>query len=76
LLVNDLRAPAPLRDGKLPLTVYCDRTGVEVFASEGLCYVPLPINIASDKQTLSLEVKGGEAKFESLDIYELKSAWR
>jgi fructan beta-fructosidase len=76
LLVNDLRAPAPLRDGKLALTVYCDRTGVEVFASEGLCYVPLPINIASDNQTLSLEVKGGEAKFESLDIYELKSAWR
>jgi hypothetical protein len=42
LLVNEHRAPAPLRGDRQRITIFCDRTGLEVFASDGLTYVPLP----------------------------------
>ncbi|MCL4176263.1 MAG: glycoside hydrolase family 32 protein [Verrucomicrobia bacterium] len=75
LRVDDRHAPAPLRDGKLRLTIYCDRTGVEVFASDGLCYVPLPFNTRPDRQRLFLETRGGTARITSLEVHELRSAW-
>ncbi|MDX1963419.1 MAG: hypothetical protein SFX18_09715 [Pirellulales bacterium] len=74
--VEDRRAPAPLRDGKLQLTVYCDRTGLEVFASNGLCYMPLPVNLSPEKRGLSLEVQGGTSQVHALEIHELRSAWQ
>jgi sucrose-6-phosphate hydrolase SacC (GH32 family) len=43
LTVNGHRSPAPLRDGKQELIVYADRTTFEVFASDGLTYVPMPV---------------------------------
>ncbi len=76
LSVNDHRAPAPLREGKLRLTIYCDRTGLEVFASDGLCYVPLPFNTRPDQQRLFLETRGGAAQVTSLEVHTLRSAWR
>ncbi|MGV2341821.1 MAG UNVERIFIED_CONTAM: hypothetical protein LVR18_50270 [Planctomycetaceae bacterium] len=39
----------------------CDRTGVEVFGSGGLCYVPLPVNVNSQNRRLHLEARGGTA---------------
>jgi sucrose-6-phosphate hydrolase SacC (GH32 family) len=48
------RAPAPLRNGKQRLTIYCDRTGIEVFASDGLCYVPMPFNTNPYNRTIFL----------------------
>lgn len=75
LRVGDRVATAPLRSGKLRLTIYCDRTGLEIFASDGLCYVPLPTNLSVDNQQVSLEAKGAETLVESLDVYQLKSAW-
>ncbi|MEX2141906.1 MAG: hypothetical protein WD894_21755 [Pirellulales bacterium] len=44
LSVAGHRASAPLVGGKQWLSIYCDRTGLEVFASDGLCYVPMPFN--------------------------------
>lgn len=75
LRVDDRVVSAPLRDGKQRLTIFCDRTGVEVFASDGLCYVPLPFNTKPDNKRLFFEVRGGEAKVLSLEVHELKSAW-
>jgi fructan beta-fructosidase len=76
LRVDDRRALAPLRDGTLRLTIYCDRTGVEVFASDGLCYVPLPFNTQPDQQRLFLETRGGTAQITSLEVHALRSAWK
>ena len=73
--VNGQRAAAPLRDGKLRLTIYCDRTGLEVFASDGLCYVPMPFNTNADNRRIFFETRGGAAKVETLQVYELRSAW-
>lgn len=75
IVVNGHRAPAPLRDGKQRLTIYVDRTGLEVFAAGGLTFVPVPINLKPDDTNLAVSVKGGPAKFRHLDVYQLRSAW-
>ena len=69
------RAPAPLRNGKQRLTIFCDRTGVEVFASDSLCYVPMPFNTNPENRRIFFETRGGMAKVSSLEVHELRSAW-
>lgn len=76
LSVNGHRAPAPLQKGKQRLIIYCDRTGLEVFASDGLCYVPMPFQPKATDLELSAAVKSGSAKFSKMEAYELKSAWQ
>ncbi|HEY1687115.1 MAG TPA: glycoside hydrolase family 32 protein [Tepidisphaeraceae bacterium] len=76
LSVNNHTAPAPLVNGKQNLIIYVDRTSVEVFASGGLTYVPLPINLNPMNQSLSVSVEGAPVQFDELDAYQLKSAWR
>ena len=75
IIVNGQRATAPLRDGKQRLIIYADRTSLEVFAADGLTYVPFPINLSPKDTSLSVFAKGGTAKFTSLEVYELKSIW-
>jgi sucrose-6-phosphate hydrolase SacC (GH32 family) len=75
LSVEGHRAPAPLRNGKQRLAIYCDRTGLEVFASDGLCYVPMPINVNPENRSISVESRGGTTNFHSLGVHELRSAW-
>jgi len=60
LAVNQHRAPAPLRDGRQRLTIYCDRTGLEIFASDGLSYVPMPYQPKADDLALAVEAKADE----------------
>jgi sucrose-6-phosphate hydrolase SacC (GH32 family) len=69
------RAPAPLREGKQRLIIYCDRTGAEVFASDGLCYVPMPFNTKPENKRLYFETRGGTATVNVLEVHELRSAW-
>ncbi len=75
LAVGDLRVPAPLQDGRQRLVVYCDRTALEVLASDGLVYVPLPCTPAADDRGLALRVRGGGASFAALAAYSLASIW-
>jgi sucrose-6-phosphate hydrolase SacC (GH32 family) len=76
LVVNGHRAPAPLRGGKQRLTIFCDRTGLETFASDGLTYVPMPFQPKADNLTLGVRVAGGEAKVGVLRVHELGSIWK
>jgi sucrose-6-phosphate hydrolase SacC (GH32 family) len=76
LVVNNHRAPAPLRDGKQRLVIYADRTAFEVFASDGLTYVPMPVIPKAEDRLLGLAVKGGGAKFSVLEAHALRSAWK
>ena len=75
LVVNNHRAPAPLRDGKQRLIVYADRTALEVFASDGLTYVPMPVIPKAEERSVAVGGKGGPVRFGRLDVYELKSIW-
>jgi fructan beta-fructosidase len=73
--VNGFRVPAPLRGNRQRLTVYCDRTTLEVFASDGLVGVPVAFLPKTNDLGLSVQVKRGAVKFHSLDVHELKPAW-
>jgi fructan beta-fructosidase len=75
IVVNNHRAPAPLVEGKQRLIIYVDRTALEVFASDGLSYVPLPLVPEPEDQSVVVEVPGGKAKMTSLQVYRLKSIW-
>ena len=74
--MNGHRAPAPLRGGKQALTIFCDRTGLEVFASGGLTYVPMPFAPKAGDLSLAVREAGGTARMTSLQVHELRSAWR
>ena len=73
--VNGERAPAPLRDGSQQLTIYLDRTSIEVFADQGLVYIPKAFIPQAADHTVLLTANGGAARIESLEVYPLKSAW-
>ena len=75
LTADGVTAPVEPLNGKIKLTVYADRTGLEIFANDGLVFMPVNINLAGDNHSLSLSAKGGGAKINSLDVYELKSIW-
>lgn len=75
LSVNGHRAPAPLRNGKQRLVVFCDRNGLEIFASEGLTYVPMPFLPKAENLELGVRAEGGAAKLTALQVHELRSAW-
>ena len=75
LNVNNRRAPAPLRNGRQNLTLYVDRTGLEVFASDGLTYVPMPVQPAATNLSLQISVTGDPVKFSLLEAHKLRSIW-
>lgn len=75
LLIDRVKAAVPLKDGKLDLLIYADKIGVEVFSGNGLVFMPVNVNIDTEKKSLELAVKGGEAKIESMTVYQLKSIW-
>lgn len=75
LRVNGHRARAPLREGRQRLTVYLDRTTVEVFASDGLTYVPMPFIAKPDELGLEVQVQKGRATLELLTAWPLRSIW-
>jgi len=76
VVVNGHRAPAPLKDGKMRLTAFVDRTGLEVFAADGLTYMPMPVNLKATDTGVRVKAVGGEAKISELVVYELGSAWK
>jgi sucrose-6-phosphate hydrolase SacC (GH32 family) len=76
LAVNGHRAPAPLRGGKQRLTIFCDRTGLEVIAADGLTYVPMPFAPKAEDVLLAVGVAGGSARLTSLQVHTLRSAWK
>jgi fructan beta-fructosidase len=68
-------APAPLMGGKQRLIIYADRTSMEVFASDGLTYIPLPINLEPGNMGLQARVAGPPIQVESLEVHELSPIW-
>jgi len=75
LVANGIKAPAPLRNGKQKLIILADRNSFEVFASDGLTYVPLAIIPEERDRSVTLSATGGAARITAFDIHQLKSIW-
>lgn len=75
LLIDGVRAHAPLTNGKQSLIIYADRIGLEVFANNGLVFMPINKNLDPAETSFSIKVKDGESKINKVDLYELKSSW-
>ena len=52
-----------------------DRAGVEVFASDGMTYVPMPVIPKPSDKSVEASAAGSPLKLWSLEVYELKSIW-
>ena len=74
LSVQDLRVPLQSREGKIELKIFTDRTVYEIFANDGLVYVPLPIIPDAKNRAVDISASG-ETKFDALEIYQLKPIW-
>ncbi|MBI1324605.1 2,6-beta-D-fructofuranosidase [bacterium] len=74
LKVQDHVVPLP-KSKVVDLVIYCDRTGLEIFANGGQVYVPFPFQPKSENQRYSVKANGGEIRFESIEAYSLNSIW-
>jgi sucrose-6-phosphate hydrolase SacC (GH32 family) len=63
-------------NGLLRLQLVVDRTSIEVFANDGAVYMPVGVIPSAQNRSLELQVRGGAARVKSLEVYELRSAWR
>ncbi|MGB7158415.1 MAG: glycoside hydrolase family 32 protein [Tepidisphaeraceae bacterium] len=75
LTCGKFSAPVPLVDGKLRLRVLGDRTILEVFGADGLCYLAAG-NCPRRDVPMKLTVSGGDVEIVSLLVHEMNSAWR
>jgi sucrose-6-phosphate hydrolase SacC (GH32 family) len=69
---------APLQpvDGKISIELLVDRTSIEIFGNGGGVYMPIGVILADSSKSLEIFTKGGNTEIESLEIYELNSAWK
>jgi len=75
LTIGGHTAAWPVRDGKLGLIVYVDRTCVEVFSQDGLLYAPVAAIPDAKAKGVSLAVEKGSAKAVRGEAYALRSCW-
>lgn len=73
---NGKTAPLEPEHGIITLEFLADRLSLEIFANEGRIYMPMQAHPESKEQSLEVFVKNGEAKIESLEVFELASIWR
>jgi sucrose-6-phosphate hydrolase SacC (GH32 family) len=72
----DKTAPLAAEGGKLTLRLLVDRNSIEIFAGDGLVYMPMAVKFEADSKPLALIARGGEVTVRTLAVRELKSIWR
>jgi sucrose-6-phosphate hydrolase SacC (GH32 family) len=63
-------------DDKIRLELLVDRTSIEIFGNGGRMYMPIGVILADNSKSLEIFTKGGNTELESLEVYELRSAWQ
>jgi sucrose-6-phosphate hydrolase SacC (GH32 family) len=66
---------API-DGKIHLRIIQDRTCIETYGNRGRVYIPVIELPQAGNQGLKATCLKGEAKLHSLQVHELRSAWK
>lgn len=75
LIADNVKAPVNLVNRKLKLVIYADRNGLEIFANDGMLFMPINISIDNNNRSFFFSAKGGTVKVANLYVYELKSIW-
>jgi sucrose-6-phosphate hydrolase SacC (GH32 family) len=75
LTVRGYALPLALKENRLQLRVLLDETSLEIYADNGLVYLPLTIPPLGEHPAVTISVRGGAAQAETLEIAELKSIW-
>jgi fructan beta-fructosidase len=68
--------PVPLREGKLKLHLFVDRTAIELIAADGLVYAPAPVIPKVEDTAVTFHVVAGSVRMESVSVDELRSIWK
>jgi fructan beta-fructosidase len=64
----------PIR-GRIRMEILLDRTSVELFINDGEVPMAFYYIANEDNKKMALVSEGGDVKLNSLDVFELKSAW-
>ncbi len=62
-------------NGRIRLEILVDRGIIEIFANDGRVYMPIGGLLTDNEKTLELFTTGGSTLLESLQVFELRSAW-
>ena len=60
---------------EIRLELLVDRTSIEIFANAGRVYMPMGLILADNPRTLEIFTKGGGITVQSLEVFDLHSAW-
>ena len=71
---SNLTAKLNSIDGKIRLEILVDRASIEIWANDGLVYMPVSQVLVNNKKSISI-IRTGDAKVNKVEIFELKSAW-
>lgn len=71
-------AGMPLRpiDGKIRVQILVDRPSIEVCGNDGRVYLTRPFRNEGEITAIRAFAEGGSATLNSLEVYELRSAWK
>jgi sucrose-6-phosphate hydrolase SacC (GH32 family) len=61
---------------KIRLRILVDRASIEIFANDGLVYMPIRALPTGHEGGIEVFSKGGKTKLRNLKIYELNSIWK
>ncbi len=67
--------PLAVVDGKVRLRLLVDRGSVELFGNEGRVALSVGVSLAPENRTLEVFSRGGMATLQTLEVWELASAW-
>jgi fructan beta-fructosidase len=76
LTCKESQAPLKPQNGKIRLRILVDRTSIEIFGNDGGIYMPIGVIPPDENRSLEVFSKGGSVKVNSLNVYELHSAWK
>lgn len=68
-------APLGSLQKKIKLRLLIDLGFIEIFADDGLIYMPMTVMMKKDDHAISVFAKGSGAELLSLTVHPLKSAW-
>lgn len=61
---------------KIRLRLLVDRTSVDIFGNDGALYMPMANLVSQSNRSLEVYAAGGSAEINSLNVWDLKSAWQ